>query len=265
MKYFIYSLIFIWLFIKPSAAQFDEKFYFPVKEWDQMDLTNYEEVSLKKDSIELSGIFIKTNQSVKATVLYFHGAGGNVTKYYPIAKPLAENGYQIFMIDLEGYGKSTGRPTHLNIVSDGQFVFDYLINRDDVKKTKIIIFGASMGTQVATKIARDNQDKISALILDGTISSFTDIAVYYSSEDMKEFMKSYISPYSAKEDIKYIDNVPKLFIHSEEDNQVPIEEGKMVFDNAKEPKEFWTYKGPHIEAMLLFPKEFIEKVDNLIK
>jgi fermentation-respiration switch protein FrsA (DUF1100 family) len=265
MKVIIFSLLFYVVFFNISNAQLDDKFYYPVKKWDEMKLTNYEEISLNKDSIILSGIFLKTKDTPKATVLYFHGASGNVTKYYELMKPLAENGYQVFMVDLEGYGKSSGKPTNLNIAEDAQYFFNYMVNREEVKNTKVIIFGASMGTQVATRIARNNQDKISALILDGTISSFTDIAVFYSKEEEKRFVQYYVSPYSAKEDIKFIENIPKLFVHSNEDEQVPIEQGKLVYENAKEPKEFWTYKGEHIEAMLLFTKEFVEKIDNLIK
>jgi pimeloyl-ACP methyl ester carboxylesterase len=265
MKYLILFFYLSVIFPNTLKAQFDDRFYFPVKEWDEMKLSNYEEILLKKDSVQLSGIFLKTNGVPKATVLYFHGAGGNVTKYYELIKPLAENGYQVLMIDFQGYGKSTGTPTHLNIAEDAQYVFNYLINREDVKNTGIIIYGASMGTQAAAKIARDNQDKISALILDGTISSLMDIALMYCSEKEKQLMQYLVFPYSAKEDIKYIENIPKLFVHSEEDDEVPISQGKIVYENAKEPKTFWTFKGPHLQAMILHKEEFLEKIYKLIK
>ncbi len=57
-----------------------------------------------------------------------------------MVRPLVTNGYQVFMVDFRGYGKSTGTPTHLNIASDGQFVFDYLLQRHDVRSTKVIIY-----------------------------------------------------------------------------------------------------------------------------
>ena len=73
-------------------------------------------------------------------------------------------GFQVVMIDFRGYGKSTGKPTHLNVAADGQMLFDQFINRPDIKNTKVYIYGASLGSQIATHLAKDNVDKISGLI-----------------------------------------------------------------------------------------------------
>ncbi len=122
-----------------------------------------------------------------------------------------------------------------------------------------------MGTQIATKIAKDNQDKISGLILDGTISSFTDMALLSVPEEQKAMIAQYVtSPYSAKEDIKAIEDLPKLFIHSKNDKSVPFAQGEIVFENAQKPKTFWKYDGNHIDAAVIARYEFIKKIDNLI-
>ncbi|WP_222597023.1 alpha/beta fold hydrolase [Chitinophaga pinensis] len=102
-----------------------------------------------------------------------------------------------------GYGKSSGKPAHLNIVNDGQQVLNYLLGREDVKGTKVVLFGASIGTQVATRLARDNGDKIQALVLDGAVSSFTDLAAAYAPAELQAMIKQYLtSPYAAKTDIR---------------------------------------------------------------
>ena len=72
------------------------------------------------------------------------------------------------------------------------------------------------------------------------------------------------SPYSASYDIKGIDSLPKLFIHSKKDKSVPFEQGKQVFNNALEPKEFWEYEGEHLKAIVKFPESFIEKVNSFL-
>ena len=122
-----------------------------------------------------------------------------------------------------------------------------------------------MGTQIATRIAKDNQSKISGLILDGTISSFTDMALLSAPEEQKPMIAQYVtSPYSAKNDIKEIKKLPKLIIHSREDKSVPYTQGKSVFTNALDPKEFWEYEGEHLEAMIKFPELFIQKINSLL-
>ncbi|MBI9053711.1 MAG: alpha/beta fold hydrolase [Bacteroidales bacterium] len=265
MKKIFLLLILNITLISISNAQFDDRFYFPVKEWDNMDELNYEELTFNIDTISLNAILLKPESKPKVTILFFHGAGGNVSKYTFMTKPLVEAGYQVFMLDARGYGKSTGIPTHTNVAKDAQFVFESIIKRKDIKKTKLIIYGASLGTQIATKLAKDNQTKVSGLILDGTISSFTDMALLSAPAEQKAMIAQYVtSPYSAKEDIKEITDMPKLFIHSEGDKSVPFSQGETVFKNALEPKEFWNYKGNHIDAITISPEILVQKVSNLV-
>lgn len=246
-------------------AQFDDKFYFPNKTWKVLDSSmQVEEVNLPVDSVTLSALFFKPVGAPKATVLFCHGAGGNVTSYQYMIKPLVEKGYQVFMIDFRGYGKSTGKPTHLNIASDGQYVLDYLLARPDVRGTKLVLFGASVGTQIATKLARDNQEKVQALILDGAVSSFTDLAVAYAPAEQKAMIEQYLKvPYAAKTDISYI-KIPVLIVHSKEDKEVPYAEATLVYNAASGPKDFYIYSGTHLAAMQLDAGEYMRRIEKLI-
>lgn len=254
------------LAVQSAQAQMDNMFYYPSKEWVPIENLKYEEVTLKTDTVQLSGIFLKPAKKPKATILFFHGSGGNVSKYIFMTKPLVENGYQVFMIDFRGYGKSTGTPTHLNIAQDGQVVLDYLLARPETKGTKVILYGASMGTQIAAKLARENQAKVNALVLDGALSSFTDIAADRSPENQRAMIRQFLtSPYSAKEDVKHIEKLPKLFIHSKDDQDVPYQEAQEVYANAKEPKQFLEYQGKHLEALKTNPQQVLEAIEKLIK
>lgn len=248
-----------------AQAQFDEKFYFPSKKWSDIpaDLS-FEEVNLKADTCVLHALFFKPETTPRATVLFFHGAGGNISTYTFMTKPLVDAGFQVLMVDFRGYGKSTGKPTHLNIASDGQMLFDNLIKREDVKGKKLILFGASIGSQVAAKLAKDNAGKVDALVLEGPMSSFTDIAAAYAPEAQREMIRQYlVSPYSAREDVKRV-NIPTLVVHSKEDKEVPFAQGEQVFNNAAGKKDLWVYTGGHLEAMKIAPDEYIKRIESLI-
>ena len=248
------------------SAQMDDKFYFPSKTWKAVDSVVFEEVTLPVDSVQVSGLFLKPAGKPKATVLFFHGAGGNVTSYLFMTRPLVQAGYQVFMADFRGYGKSTGKPTHLNIAHDGQVMLDYLLQRKEVKGTKVILYGASIGTQVATRLARQNQSKVSALVLEGTVSSFTDLAADYSPEAQRAMIRQHLpSPYSAKEDIRSIEGMPKLFIHSKEDKEVPFHQGEAVYKEAQEPKAFFVVEGKHLEGMKWQPATILKRLDDLVR
>jgi alpha-beta hydrolase superfamily lysophospholipase len=226
---------------------------------------NYVELFFKIESDSIHAIILKPEIKPIASILFYHGAGGNISSYTNITKLLVKNGYQVFMIDFRGYGKSTGTPTHKNIANDAQLVFDRIIEREEFKVLPIIIYGTSMGTQIAVKIAKDNQSKVNALILDGTISSFTDMALLTAPDEQKPMIAQYVtSPYAAKIDIKEIKDMPKLFIHSKEDRAVPFEQGETVYLNALEPKELWIYNGDHLESSAIYPEIFIQKINNLL-
>lgn len=266
MKHVILTILICLSTILISKAQYDDKFYFPSKEWNEIENLEFKEYNFTIENDTLNTILFKATNSIKSTILFFHGAGGNISTYTSIIEPLVKANYQVFAIDFRGYGKSTGKPTHINIANDAQIIFNKIILNEEFKNLPIIIYGASMGTQISTKIAKDNQDKISGLILDGTISSFTDMALLSVPEEQKAIIAQYVtSPYSAKEDIKEIDNLPKLFIHSKQDKSVPFIQGKLVFDNALEPKTFWEYQGNHIDASIKETNEYIKRINNLIK
>lgn len=265
MKKGFFLLTVLLLISQFLKAQFDDKFYFPNKTWKPLDSSlRVEEVNLPVDSVILNGLFITPAGSPKATILFFHGAGGNVTSYQYMIKPLVLAGFQVFMIDFRGYGKSTGKPSHINIAADGQLVLDYLLERKEVKGTKLLLFGASVGTQVAVKLARDNGAKVTALILDGTVSSFTDLAAAYAPAEQKDMIRQFLTvPYAAKTDITFI-KAPVLFVHSKEDREVPYEQVETVYNAAPAAKTLYVYSGAHLAAMKTNADEYMRHIQQLL-
>ncbi|AEA45641.1 alpha/beta hydrolase [Fluviicola taffensis] len=259
------SLIAIVLFVLQVSAQMDDKFYYPSHEWKQIDSLKVKIFTKKMDEDEITAYLISPDKKPKATIIYFHGAGGNVSTYIPLIKSLVKDGFQVFMVDFRGYGKSTGKPTHLNIESDGQKILDFSLTQKAIKNTNILLYGASMGTQIATHLAALNESKISGLILDGTISSFTDIASAYSPPEQKEMIEKFVtSPYSAKEDIKKLVKIPVLFIHSKEDEDVPFSQYELVEANCTTKHESLIYTGKHLECPLLETEVFLAKVNYIL-
>lgn len=267
MKKSLFFLPFLLMICIATVAQFDDKFYFPSKAWRPVDSTlNTETVTLRTDTVTLNGLFLKPAGKPKATILFFHGAGGNISSYLYMTRPLVKAGYQVLMADFRGYGKSTGKPTHLNIASDGQLFFDYLLKRKEVKGTRLMVFGASIGTQIATKLTRDNAGKVDALVLEGAMASFTDIALFYAPKEQHAVIRQFLtSPYGAKTDITQIGQVPVLMVHSKEDKEIPFEQGEAVYNAATGPKSLWIFSGGHLEGMKVDPKEYVSRIDGLLK
>lgn len=247
-----------------SKAQMDDKFYQPNKTMKAFEMSNPELITFPTDNDSITAYVAKPQlKKIKKTIIFFHGANGNVSTYQNITKPLVDNGFQVVMVDVRGYGKSTGKPTHLNVASDSQKLFDFLMTRSDIKNTKVYIYGASLGTQVAAHLAKNNEDKLSGLILDSPMASFTEVAKIYAPQYKDIIDKYLVSPYSAKEDVKTMTTLPKLIIHSKEDKEIPYAQGHMIFENASEPKTFLESNGNHLGGMSHNTKEIIKAINKL--
>jgi hypothetical protein len=141
-------------------------------------IQDYEELSIRTpDEESLHAFLIRPSNKQYAsavTLLAFHGNAGNIGHRLPIAKMLAEEyGYNVFMLEYRGYGFSSGDPNEKGLMIDAQAGLDYLRKREDLNKTKLVIYGQSLGGAVAIGLVEKNQDAgdIKALILENTFLS----------------------------------------------------------------------------------------------
>ncbi|MEB8345136.1 alpha/beta fold hydrolase [Flavobacteriaceae bacterium KMM 6898] len=119
---------------------------------------NFEEINLKTiDGVSLNNLLFKAD-STKGIIFYLHGNGGSLEGYGKQADFYTNLGYDIFMTDYRGYGKSEG-----SIKSESQLYQDNQMLYDELKKTysedNIIIVGYSLGGSMASKLASSNNPK----------------------------------------------------------------------------------------------------------
>ncbi len=273
-KIVIYTSLFLGLTVLLFNCNLSNKlFYGPTKElkyYPDTSIYNVEEINIKSNNGKnLNGWFLKPkHDTVFATVLQLHGNGGNISYQYQFSEPLIKKGFQIMVFDYEGYGKSEGEPTQQNVLDDAMQALNYIKQREDVKNKKLILFGQSLGGHLAVVVAAKAQKLIDALIVEDPFSGHIPIAIYHGrkSYHLPKFIpKMLIS--SKYEAIDYVDQItiPKLFIHSTEDEVCPFYMGKDLFEKAKEPKNFWEIKGGHIQASHLYASEFAQKFIDIIK
>ena len=95
------------------------------------------------------------------------------------------------------------------------------------------------------------------------MSSFADIAAVHAPQ-YKDFINQMLqNVYAAKEDVKFTQGLPKLFIYSKNDTTIPFSQGQEFFKNASEPKLFLENKAEHIQGLKDEPKEILKAIDNL--
>ncbi|MEP2775631.1 MAG: alpha/beta fold hydrolase [Luteolibacter sp.] len=203
----------------------------------------YDNVNFKSaDGTKLHGWFLKARaDKPKGTVVFSHGNAGSIGHHLGFVMWLAEAGYQVFMYDYRGFGKSEGVVNREGMVQDVRAAFDYVVKRPDVDATKLISYGHSLGgAKSVTALARGKLKGLRAIIIDGTFSSYQAMARIMGGEIGASLITDDLSPCKC---VKLITETPLLVIHGDQDNVVPLSQGKELYDLANQPKTFFEVKG----------------------
>ncbi|MBW2610211.1 MAG: alpha/beta hydrolase [Deltaproteobacteria bacterium] len=199
---------------------------------------SYKDVYLNtEDGKRLHGWFFPLKKEYPV-ILFCHGNAGNISHRLDNVKMLLEQKLQVFIFDYRGFGKSTGSPSEKGLYLDGLAAYDYLVVKENIPSGNIIPFGRSLGAAVAIDIALKRD--IRSIIIE---SGFTSIKGMAKTMFLYNLF-SYIVPPNYNNLQKIADiKVPKLIIHSEDDEIVPFSMGKRLFEAAKDPKYFFRIKG----------------------
>jgi pimeloyl-ACP methyl ester carboxylesterase len=104
----------------------------------------------------------------KGLILYFHGNTRSIKGWARYAKDFYRYDYDVVLVDYRGFGKSTGKRNEKEMLKDMQYVYDQL--REKYPEDHLIVYGRSLGSGFATKVASDNNPRY--LILDAPYFNF---------------------------------------------------------------------------------------------
>jgi pimeloyl-ACP methyl ester carboxylesterase len=177
---------------------------------------DFEELNIPSfDKTNLNGLLFKV-ANPKGLVFYLHGNGDSVDSWGHIADFYTGLGYDIFILDYRGYGKSDGEiENQEQFLNDVSFAYTALAAK--YNPDQIVIIGYSIGTGAATYLASSKNPK--ALILQ---------APYYNFLEFCGTRAPYIPNFLKKftfETNKYIVNVkaPIYIFHGDQDRLIPKE------------------------------------------
>lgn len=183
LKRIAYFLLIVYLLIGGALWYFQDSLIFhprPRAE-DHRYGTFAEEWIDLPDGERLNALFIPAaGAGNRGVVLYLHGNVGDNGRSLRQTRDLRQSGYDLFLVDYRGFGKSTGIITSEdNMTRDLQVVYDRLKER--YAEANIIVAGYSLGSGPACYLAANNEPR--GLVL---------VAPYTSLVDMKnEFFWMY--------------------------------------------------------------------------
>ena len=175
------------------------------------------EVPLSEE-LSMNCVLIKQPQS-KGVILYYHSNRNCIRFAIYQTRQMLDNGYDIFIPDYRGYGKTEGTiKSQQTFYEDAQKAYDYL--KTIYPEDQIIIAGYSLGTAPAIYVAAKNNPKHLALV--APFTSLTDV-----KNDFIWFVPDFLLRYKFPSK-KYMKEVkcPVTIFHGTQDNVINVRFGK---------------------------------------
>ncbi len=201
-----------YFFFRPEIlpSDFEYKYPFPFEEIDfEME-----------DGGRVNAVYFKVPKSI-GVVFYLKGNSRSIKGWGKFAKDYLSNGYDFFMMDYRGFGKSRGKRDEQKLYADAQYIYDWLLERYD--EGDITVVGRSLGSGIAAWVASRNEPRM--LILDSPYYSF-----YHNLHRYLFFIPlKWLLRYNIRTD-KYIADIhcPIHIIHGTKDRLFPISQSRRL-------------------------------------
>jgi uncharacterized protein len=167
-----------------------------------------------KKGVKINGLHFKT-KNPKGVVYYLKGNSRSIKGWGKFAVDFTYHGWDVLMIDYRGFGKSTGRRRLKGMHQDVQRVYDEI--KKKVEEKYIIIYGRSLGTGFATKLASMNNPRLLILVCP-YYSILKNIQRYIPLQSLSLVVKY---PMPTFKWLKYV-TCPIKIIHGTNDKVIPF-------------------------------------------
>ena len=194
-------------------------------------------------------------------LLYLHGNSATVASRTNLLRyeGFRAAGLNVLAPEYRGFGGVPGEPSESGLAEDARAAYAYLRQTLQVEPERIVIFGWSLGSAVAVSLAADVAS--AGVILEGAPASLVAIGERdYPWMPVRLVMRN---PFESILRVTRI-RAPMLFLHSPEDEIIPYEEGRRLFEAAREPKTFVEVRGGHIRPAEADREKYFASVSSFL-
>ncbi len=235
LKKIILTVVTLYLLVLVGLYFFQEKLIFQSKKLNKNFAytfnKEFEEINLTtEDNASINALHFKV-KNPKGIILYFHGNRGSLERWGTITSKFTDYGYDVFVMDYRGYGKSTGKRKEQSLYNDALLCYDYI--KKSYSENNIILYGRSLGATFATYAASQNNPK--KLLLESPFYNLANTANFHYP-----FSPTFLLKYKFRSD-EYITKVksPITIFHGTKDDVTPHKGGRKLFEKATvQHKEF---------------------------
>jgi len=216
------------------------------------------------DGTRLNGWFFKSRSNpATATIIFFHGNGGNVTSVGWMGQRFAKHGFNILLFDYRGYGASEGVAAgEANLYADGDAAVAFVINEKGIRPEQIVLYGQSLGTAVVADVA--SRGKFGAVVIESGFSSSSSVAasalpwlprwLHFIGRNRFESARKLTAVKS-----------PILIAHGDPDRTIPTTEAHLLFASANEPKKLLIVPGAGHVVFGAAGEQYLNQVEQFMR
>lgn len=189
-----------------------------------------------RDGQSLEGWYCRARDPI-ASALYFYGNTGNLTNTAHVVPHFLAAGINVLTFDYRGYGRSTGRPTLTGVVKDGLAAAQL---HDAIRPPELpsMAYGFSLGGAIAAQVVRSHS--FDGLVLQSTFTDFPSITRFSFPGLPFHFISG--NPFNTIAVVGDLD-IPLLLIHGTDDETVPHQMGRTLFEACRSRKRIHEIEG----------------------
>lgn len=189
------------------------------------------------DGTRLHGWFVPaaggTAGPAAATILHVHGNAGNIESHAWFTEFLPGAGFNLFIFDFRGYGRSEGAARRRGpLIADTHAAVDALLARPDVDPGRVGMYAQSLGGAIGLNVMADRRELGSCVSI-SAFASWRDIAADSVGGGRSGPFSRLLARVLIRDDhrpdvaIAKIDR-PVLVIHGTGDRIVPVGHGRRL-------------------------------------
>jgi hypothetical protein len=218
----------------------------------------FEEIWLETpDGQRLNALYFKCDviqTQRRGVVLYFHGNRDHLQRWGAFHAEFNRLGYDFFIPDYRGYGKSTGEPDEQLMFEDARMLYQWV--RERYAPEEIILYGRSLGSAFASYLAANHPARL--LILE---TPFNNIKGLLSSH-LPRFDLTF-EPALKFPNHEHLErsSIPMLIFHGTRDRVVPYSSAATLKTYLKKGDAFITIEGGSHNNLSSFPeyRQYLEE------